>query len=339
MTPAQIMLAYLLALGVIPIPGARRVETAASAMNASDITLDEDELALLDERFPGLGRSPPRPPANPNGEVVVIMGMAGAGKSRLVATRYGSEHGWLRLNRDTEGGTLAQIARKLGDRLAGGARRIVLDNTYLSRATRNDVLRVAHRAGAAVRCVFLDIGLADARINVTTRMLEKHGALLGGRELQAAAKHDPNLMLPHTVARMARDLERPDADEGFASIEVIPFTREEPAGIAASAVPFDAPVAPPDGPLLVFGWRPGADEAFLDIVRARFASRLSRGAIVEVAICPHADGAPTCWCRPPLPGLWLAFARKYGVDPRKSSFAVTSPAHRAMAAELGARVV
>lgn len=342
-TPAQVMLAYLVALGVIPIPGARRVETATSAMDVMQISLGDEELARLDERFAGLGRNPPRPPAAPTADVVIIMGMAGAGKSRLVATTYGAEHGWQRLNRDVEGGTLAQIARKLGERLAAGATRVVLDNTYLTRASRNEVLRVAHRGGARVRCIFVDIGHADARINVTTRMLEKHDVLLGGRELQVAARRDPNLMLPNAVARMARDLERPGADEGFASIETIPFVREHAAsGAPGAAIAIDADpgLAPADVPLLVFGWRPGVADASLntlhDEARARFASP---GRIVDVAVCTHADGAPTCWCRPPLPGLWLAFARRHGIDPRHSTLVATSPAHRTMAADLGIRCV
>ncbi|MEM9695921.1 MAG: hypothetical protein AAGA56_25480, partial [Myxococcota bacterium] len=35
---------------------------------------------------------------------------------------------------------------------------------------------------------------------------------------------------------------------------------------------------------------------------------------VDVAWCPHSGGAPRCWCRPPLPGLAVAWARRRGVD-------------------------
>jgi histidinol phosphatase-like enzyme len=60
---------------------------------------------------------------------------------------------------------------------------------------------------------------------------------------------------------------------------------------------------------------------------------------VESALCPHPGGPPTCWCRPPLPGLVLAFARDHGVDPARSLLLGTSTAHRTLAATLGARYV
>src|SRR5256885_15690169 len=51
---------------------------------------------------------------------------------------------------------------------------------------------------------------------------------------------------------------------------------------------------------------------------------------VESAVCPPPAGPPTCWCRPPLPGLPLAFARAYGIDPQRSLLLGTTPAHRTL---------
>jgi histidinol phosphatase-like enzyme len=61
--------------------------------------------------------------------------------------------------------------------------------------------------------------------------------------------------------------------------------------------------------------------------------------VVEPAVCSHGGGPPVCWCRPPLPGLPLAFARAHGVDPARSVLVGTSPAHRTLATTLGARLV
>jgi histidinol phosphatase-like enzyme len=61
--------------------------------------------------------------------------------------------------------------------------------------------------------------------------------------------------------------------------------------------------------------------------------------IVEGALCPHAAGPPVCWCRPPLPGLPLAFARAHQVDPLRSTLVGTGPAHRTLAATLGSRYI
>src|SRR5207248_8292319 len=93
----------------------------------------------------------------------------------------------------------------------------------------------------------------------------------------------------------------------------------------------------PDVPHLVFDWRPdGAPEELAPLVATLEAQVAGP---VESALCPHPGGPPTCWCRPPLPGLPLAFARAYGVDPARSILIGTSPAHRTLATTLGARYV
>ena len=63
------------------------------------------------------------------------------------------------------------------------------------------------------------------------------------------------------------------------------------------------------------------------------------GRPVETALCPHGGGPPPCWCRPPLPGLVLAFAREHEVDPVASVLVGTSSAHRTLAGTLGAQFV
>ena len=87
-------------------------------------------------------------------------------------------------------------------------------------------------------------------------------------------------------------------------------------------------------PHLLFDWRPGGSTADLD-----GCSRLSISAPVETAVCPHPGGPPTCWCRPPLPGLVLEFARRRGVDPARSVLVGASPAHRTLATALDAKYV
>jgi len=93
----------------------------------------------------------------------------------------------------------------------------------------------------------------------------------------------------------------------------------------------------PGAPHLVFDWSPGASMESLDPCVASLASAVPGP--VEGALCPHAGGPPTCWCRPPLPGLPLAFARARGLDPASSIVIGTGPAHRQLAGALGARYV
>jgi hypothetical protein len=90
-------------------------------------------------------------------------------------------------------------------------------------------------------------------------------------------------------------------------------------------------------PHLVFDWSPDGDSGALDEAVALVSAHLAGS--VEGALCPHPAGPPRCWCRPPLPGLPLAFARAHGVDPSRSTLVGVGPAHRTLATTLGARYV
>jgi aryl-alcohol dehydrogenase-like predicted oxidoreductase len=342
-TPAEVALAWLLGLGpnVVAIPGARRPETARSAAGAAALELGAGERErLVAPRT--IRAASPTPGA---AEVVLVMGIPGAGKSRI-AERYAAR-GHLRLNRDERGGTLRALADELQKALASGARRVVLDNTYATRASRSHVIDAAARHGAGVRCVWLDTPLAQAQVNMVERILEQLGTLPTPEALKEAGRSRPGLMAPTSQMRMLRELEPPGDDEGFASIERVPFSRAPRAGraglfVAASALRTscgDEAVGAVDraSPHLLFDWLPDGSPRDLDDAAVALSSVAS--GTVERAVCPHGAGPPACWCRPPLPGLPLAFARAHGVDPARSVLIGTSSAHRTLATTLGARFV
>ena len=356
--PLEVFLAYLLAVQsqLLPVVGARRSETVARLASAARLLLDEDELVALDERFPALaGLRHPRPPASASeAEVVMIAGVTGAGKSRAAEALVA--RGYQRLNRDALGGTLAGIARRLDQRLGEGATRLVLDNTYVTRASRHDVLRVAAAHGARVRCLFLDTSVVEAQVNVVLRMLDRFGRVLGPEELPTLARRDPAALAPRALQRTTRDLEPPAADEGFAAIEVIPFVRTPVAGgrpaviVALDALPAgdDAGRAlahtleglAPGILVLLYAWRPGIDDLQRASLRA-LADEASRrtGQPVELALCPHPAGPPICWCRPPLPALPLTFAHRHQVNLRLTTLIGASASDRTLARTLGSTFV
>jgi aryl-alcohol dehydrogenase-like predicted oxidoreductase/predicted kinase len=349
-SPAEVALSWLLDVSpsIIAIPGARRPETARSAARAATLVLERGERSLLAHAFGGTivaRRAQPRP--RDDADVVLVMGIPGAGKSRLAATYVA--RGYVRLNRDDRGGTLRQVADALDALLASGVRRVVLDNTYLTRAARSHVLEATDRHRVRARCVWLDTPLAQAQVNLIERVLGHVGALPDPEELRRLARRDPRLLTPTSQMRARRELEPPSTDEGLAEVEHVRFVRTPPsvrgrpavfvaAAALASAGWQDAVAdADPGAPHLVFDWEPGAAADALAVPVRRLSDQASGP--VEGMVCPHAAGPPTCWCRPPLPGLLLAFARAYGVDPSRSILVGVGPAHRTLAATVGARYV
>jgi aryl-alcohol dehydrogenase-like predicted oxidoreductase len=354
-SPAEVALAWLLDLSpaVVAIPGATRPETARSAARAAGLALTTEDRAALAEATPGYrpraARSVPAgsQPSEEDGDVVLVMGIPGAGKTR-VAQEYVAR-GYLRLNRDERGGALRELAVALDHELNAGARRVVLDNTFLSRAARSYVIESASRHQVPIRCVWLDTPLTQAQANLVERMLDATGSLPSPEELRALSRRSQGLMLPTSQMRALRELEPPAADEGFAAVEIVPFGRDAAPGrtktgvfVAASALRragWERAVreADPNVPHLVFEWSPSGDDATLGADVAMLAGAVAGP--VQGAVCPHGGGPPSCWCRPPLPGLPLAFARAHGLDPAQSILIGHSAAHRTLAATLGARYV
>ena len=264
-----------------------------------------------------------------------------------IAAKYAAR-GYVRLNRDERGGTLRALADALEQELSAGTRCIVLDNTYLTRASRNDVVEVAAGHGAPVRCIWLDTPLAQAQVNLVERLLERFGSLPTPAELRAHARQEQGLLAPTSQMRAFRELEPPSADEGWTDVERVTFERRpsdrDRRGVFVAAAALAQPdwkraleQGDRDAPHLLFHWSPDGSNSVLADAAARLAKEISGP--VERALCPHPAGPPTCWCRPPLPGLPLAFARAHDVDPARSTLIGSGPAYRTLAVTLGSRYV
>jgi aryl-alcohol dehydrogenase-like predicted oxidoreductase/predicted kinase len=349
-TAAEVALAWLLQLSpaVIAVPGARRPASVRSCARAVGLHLSAAERTLLAGAFGGVrSNRVERSPASDDAEVVMVMGIPGAGKSHVAEDFV--TRGYVRLNRDARGGSLRDLAAVLDEELASGARRVVLDNTYLTRATRSHVVETAHRYGISVRCIWCDTPLAQAQVNLVERLLDRFGSLPAPAELRALARREPGILTPTSQMRTLRELEPPSPQEGFAVVERLTFAREPISDrrrgavfVAAGAMTrpgWNAALArsDPGAPHLVFDWNPAGTADALHAGVDRLSAAVS--GVVEGALCPHPAGPPVCWCRPPLPGLPLTFVRAQQVDPWRSTLVGTGPAHRTLAATLGSRYI
>ena len=354
-TAFEIALAWLLDLSpmIVPIPGVTRVETAQSVARAWQIQLTDADRRALDDRFPAgrllrAGRAPTvATPLRQDAEVALVMGLPGAGKTTFAEGLIAG--GYERLNRDEAGGTLRGLLPALDRALASGVTRLVLDNTYVSRKSRAEVVRAAAQRGVPVRCIWLSTTVEDSQVNAAWRLVSRYGRLPGDQELALLRKQDLAAFPPTVQFRYQRELEPPDPSEGFSRIEVARFERRiDPShlhravivwcddllmrsrsGARTPATADDLVVADERAATLRRyrddGWRilgmswqreiADGTRAIADVeaVFTRLKERL--GIAIDVEYCPHGAGPPRCWCRKPLPGLGVLLIHRYQLDP------------------------
>jgi aryl-alcohol dehydrogenase-like predicted oxidoreductase/histidinol phosphatase-like enzyme len=377
-TAFEIALAAIGALSpvIVPVPGPTRPETALSVARASRIELGDGDRAQLAERFPAcramttLHRDADGivvPPAVDRGDVVMVMGLPGAGKS-TVAKALAAD-GYLRLNRDKAGGSLRGLLRLVGDAVRAGSRRIVLDNTYVSRKARGAVVQAAREHGLPVRCVWLTTSIDDAQVNAASRLVSRYGHLPGPEELRRISRDDMAAFGPAVQFRYQRQLEAPDPAEGLSRIDTVPFARQIDASFINRAVILgcdgvllcsrsgqrmpraldDVEVFADRGgalrryqqqgwKILAISWMPEISEQLMTDADAHAVFALMRdrlGIDIEVEYCPHPAGPPICWCRKPLPGLGVVFVHRHRLDPARCIYVGSGTQDPGFARKLG----
>jgi histidinol phosphatase-like enzyme/predicted kinase len=307
-------------------------------------------------------------PTPAGGEVVIVMGLPAAGKSTLAENLVAQ--GYARLNRDEAGGSLASLLPVLDRTILAGASRIVLDNTYVSRKSRAAVIQAARERGLPVRCVWVSTSVEDAQINAVSRLVSRYGRLPDPDELRQAARRDAAAFGPMVQFRYQRELEPPDASEGFSQVEVVPFERRRDPSFVNRAVivwcdgivhrsrsgrrtpsgPDDVEPCPERGEvlrrykadgwkLLGMSWRPEIGEHKMSsedaaVLLAR-CQALSGAGLEEIEYCPHGAGPPACWCRKPLPGLGVVFVQRHRLDPAQCIFVGSGAQDPGFARRLG----
>ena len=362
-TPFEIALAWLMDLSdlIVPIPGATRIDTIDSVARAGRIVLTDMDRAELDRRFPYAAACRPTSrtakrvtPNRREGEVVIVMGLPAAGKSTLAQQLV--IDGYHRLNRDEAGGTLKGLLPALDRAIETGLTRIVLDNTYPSRKSRAEVIHAASRHGLPVRCVWLSTSLEDAQTNAVRRIVDRYRRLPSADELAHLRRSDVAAFLPSAQFKYRRELEPPDASEGFSRVDVVPFVRQRDSNFVNRAVIASCDevgdlerLAPRlrdfrEGgyALLGISWQPAigeGTESGAAVSRKFTEASKDLGLDIDIEFCPHPAGPPRCWCRKPLPGLGVVLADRYRLDPTRCLYIGAGPHDEGFARRLGFRLV
>jgi len=395
-TPYQVALASLWDAGpqVIPLVGATRQVSLRSSLAAVGLRLDVSDRTALEMHYSFAPRpdvlagmlpatpaaastaaaivSPLQTPPADGPEVVLLMGIQGAGKSQRVGEYLA--RGYARLNRDELGGTLDELVPRLVQLLHGGHHRVVLDNTYPTRLSRAPVIAAASAFGVPTRCFHLQTPVNEAHINLVLRMLARYGRPLGPEEMKHCGKTDRNLPPPAALARWLASYERPAMDEGFASVETLPFVRRGSLGGEEKGLLLDVdgtlrktrsgepyPRHPDDVEIL-----PGRREVLAQWIAAGYklffvsnqsgvsSGKASRAAVeaaffrtaellalpvTEIAYCPHPAYPIGCYCRKPSPGLGVYLIERHRLSPAHTVMVGDMESDAEFAKGLGVRYV
>lgn len=382
-TPQQIALVAVKQAGdlVIPLIGATQPNHLKQSVAAMHIKLDEEDIATLDAKFSFASVKKNKPAisdASGSGnrksakgaEVVILMGIQGAGKSELVASYQ--KQGYERLNRDDVGGKLDDLVPRMVELLEQGKSRIVLDNTYPTRISREPVISAAMEMGASVHCRFLNTPIHEARVNVVHRMLQRYGRNLGPDEMKTLSKTDNNLPPPAALKRWADSFEMPSEDEGFARVEVIPFIRRPDEKLTRKGLLLDVdgtiritksgekyPRHPDDVELIpgrrdiLEQWMKKGYQLFFvsnqsgvasgkvdqQTVEAAFQKTIELLGlpVADVAYCPHPAFPVGCFCRKPFPGMGVYLMQKHQLSREHLVVVGDLKSDEDFAAGLGAR--
>lgn len=278
-------------------------------------------------------------------EVILITGYNASGKSSRVKL-YESK-GYHRLNRDTDGGTIDGLATKVAKLLSEGINKIVLDNTYPSIVSRASVIKAAKSQNAIINCIHLKTSLEESQMNACLRMIRTYGKLLSPEEIKAAK--DPNTFPPAALFHYRKQYQPATIQEGFDSVEEVPFQRNWGPEYKNKALilDYDGTLRESNGPqkypstpdeIVMLPGRIDVLKAYRDdgylLLGASNQSGIAKGTVTYDAVvgvfeqtnknlglnidynfCPHPSNPIICYCRKPQCGIGALFIEKHKLNP------------------------
>ena len=277
-------------------------------------------------------------------EIIVMVGMLGAGKSSVVE-EY-SRNGYSVVSDDIYGINKSEKVLKI--MIQDGKEKIIIDNTHYNKASRAEVIKIGHENGYKVNCLHLTTSFEDAQYNTVSRMIRRHGKLLRSPQEYKDIK-DPNIFPVAAMYRARKAFESPTTEEGFDLVMPRKFIRVH-NGYTGKAIILDYdgtlrettgtenpwPEHPDhvkimpgrtkrlkeyqDNGYYLLGvsnqsWS-SEDPSYPAKADACFKrTNELLGLDIDYMFCSHAPAPITCYCRKPGCGLGVEFIEKYKLDP------------------------
>lgn len=276
--------------------------------------------------------------------IVLVMGYPGSGKSTL--TKDYAKEGYISLNRDTIGGTIAALVPKMKD-LIKDNKNVVLDNLFPTRDVRKPFIDAAKALGADIRAVVMSTTIEEAQFNVVQRAIGLLGKFPSPEEIKKA-KHT-NIFPPLVLFKYKKEYEAPSLEEGFSNVEIFKFKRNEDSSFVNKAIILDYdgtlrecingndkyPVSEDQIAikagrnkvlkkyqaqgymLLGVSNQSGIQKGLLahdKAVELFDYTNKQLGLNIEYSFCPHQSAPISCYCRKPMSGLGVEFIIKHKLN-------------------------
>lgn len=304
-------------------------------------------------------------------EVVLIGGYPASGKTRQ--TQQFVDKKYVRLNRDTAGGSLAELLPKLEIALSS-KQSVVLDNLYCTKDSRSPVIRLAKKYNVPVQFMEMGTTLEDAQFNACMRMIDHCGRVLHPDDFRVEPyKNNPSLFPVAVLYKYRKEYEKPTLAEGFDKVTSIPFKRIMRPEWVNKAVILDAdgtvrdttngakfPTDPSHVKVLS-----GRREKLLEyqkqgylllgasnqsgIAKGDFTNEQAKACFHETnrqlgldipwSYCPHKVPPITCYCRKPGPAMGVEMIMKYNLDPRQTFYVGDMTTDKSFAGRCGFKFV
>ncbi len=300
--------------------------------------------------------------------VTMVLGYPASGKSTI--TKDLVKNGFVSLNRDTEGGTIAALLPKMEALLKAG-KNVALDNLFPTVEVRKPFIELAKKYNYQIDCMQMSTSIEEAQFNFLNRMIDIEGKFLTPEEIKKS-KH-PSIFPPAVFFNYRKVFEKPTTDEGFTSVGKWQFLRKE-ADYKNKALIVDydgtlrecvngngkypveenqVEIKPnvarilqkykKDGYILLgVSNQSGVAKGELTADKAtqlfNHTNKLL-GVDIEYVFCPHQSAPPMCYCRKPFSGWGVHFIRKHELSRKDTIFVGDMTTDKTFAARSGFQYV
>lgn len=154
--------------------------------------------------------------------LAILVGFPASGKSTLTQkllaehNKHASEHAVTVVSRDQLGGTVKNWL-PLIDNLLSEQTSVIVDNTHLSKASREPYVELAKKHNIPLTVHYMETTIEDCQIRYLYRTWNKYKDLFLTTPLP---KKDPNVYPPAVFFKARKDLETPTKNEGFDEVYV-----------------------------------------------------------------------------------------------------------------------